>query len=111
MSNKTHTTAAKANNMNPPESSTAGVGDGGLMKFEDVAVPAEIIAENHRRAYAMAYCAAFNGRKLAFVHPTVRNSIARGWFDGEAAKKELDAFLDTLAKEHAEEEAAAAMPF
>jgi hypothetical protein len=39
------------------------------IKTPTVEIPAEIISENHRKAYAMAYVAGFTGRKLAFVAP------------------------------------------
>jgi len=48
-----------------------------------VQIPPEIVAENHRRAYAMAFIAGYNGRKLKFVAPIVRNSIVRGYLTGE----------------------------
>ena len=58
-------------------------------KFE---IPAEIIAVNHRKAYAMAWKAGFRGTKLAFVSPFVRNSIVRGFLTGETARRNWDRF-------------------
>lgn len=58
-------------------------------KFE---IPANILAENHRKAYAAAFVAAFTGKKLAFVAPVVRHSICRGWFAGEQARTNWDKF-------------------
>lgn len=72
------------------------------MKIE---IPPDILAPNHRRAYAMAYRAAYRKRPLRFVSPIVRFSIERGWNDGEQAYWE-DADRD--AAETLAEEAAAA---
>ena len=87
MSTNNNQNTAKANEINPPESSIAKVGK------EEIAVtiPREIIAPNHRRAYAMAYVAGFTGRKLKFVSPIVRNSIARGFLTGERDAAEIAA--------------------
>lgn len=60
-------------------------------KFE---IPAEIISENHRRAYALAYVAGWHGRKMKFVSPLVRNSIVRGYLTGERDHKAADAISE-----------------
>ena len=60
-------------------------------KFE---IPAEIISENHRKAYAMAFVAGWHGRKLAFVAPIVRNSIVRGYLTGERERALADAMTN-----------------
>jgi len=57
------------------------------IKTPTVEIPAEIISDNHRKAYAMAYVAGFNGRTLKFVAPVVRNSIVRGYLTGERDRK------------------------
>ena len=84
-----------------PESSTTGM-EGSPVK---VKIPAEIIATNHRRAYAMAYVAGFTGRKLEFVAPIVRNSIVRGYLTGERDAAQLAADREAQEyREHREEE-------
>lgn len=60
--------------------------------MKEVNIPSNIIAPNHRRAYAAAFVAAFTGRKLAFVAPVVRHSICRGWFAGEEARRNWNRF-------------------
>ena len=52
------------------------------MKIE---IPKDILAPNHRKAYAMAYRAAYRKEPLRFVSNIVRFSIERGWNDGERA--------------------------
>ena len=52
------------------------------MKIE---IPSDIQSPNHRKAYAMAYRAAYRKQPLRFVSPIVRFSIERGWNDGERA--------------------------
>ena len=52
------------------------------MKIE---IPSDIQSPNHRKAYAMAYRAAYRKEPLRFVSPVVRFSIERGWSDGERA--------------------------
>ena len=52
------------------------------MKIE---IPSDIQSPNHRRAYAMAYRAAYQRKHLHFVSDIVRFSIERGWQDGERA--------------------------
>ncbi len=52
-----------------------------------VSIPKEILATNHRRAYAMAYKAGYQNKKLRFVSTIVRNSIVRGYLDGEEARE------------------------
>jgi hypothetical protein len=61
------------------------------IKTPAVEIPAEIVAPNHRKAYAMAYVAGFTGRKLAFVAPVVRNSIVRGYLTGEQHRAQAEA--------------------
>jgi len=51
-----------------------------------VNIPKAILAKNHRRAYAMAFKAGYNGKHVKFVSPIVRNSIVRGFLEGEAAR-------------------------
>jgi len=58
-------------------------------------IPAEIISENHRKAYAMAFVAGWHGRKLAFIAPIVRNSIVRGYLTGERERALADAMTTT----------------
>ena len=55
-----------------------------------VNIPKAILAKNHRRAYAMAYKAGYNGTHVKYVSPIVRNSIVRGYLDGEAARARLE---------------------
>ena len=66
------------------------------IKTPTVEIPAEIISENHRKAYAMAYTAGFNNRKLAFVAPVVRNSIVRGYMTGERDRTAADAITSAV---------------
>lgn len=70
------------------------------MKLE---IPADILAPNHRKAYAMAYRAAYRKQPLRFVSPIVRFSIERGWNDGERAHWEEadDEAAEILAEETA----------
>ena len=72
------------------------------MKIE---IPKDILAPNHRKAYAMAYRAAYRKKHIRFVAADVRFSIARGWNDGERDYWE-DA--DREAEEMLAEEAATA---
>lgn len=51
-----------------------------------VKIPKAILAKNHRRAYAMAYKAGYTGTHVKYISPIVRNSIVRGYLDGEAAR-------------------------
>ncbi len=51
-----------------------------------ISIPKAILAKNHRRAYAMAFKAGYKGRHVKYVSPIVRNSIVRGYLDGEAAR-------------------------
>ncbi len=62
------------------------------IKAPRVTVPAAIIAENHRKAFRAAFEAAFTGTKLRFVSPIVRNSICRGWFQGEEARRQWNKY-------------------
>lgn len=66
------------------------------IKTPNVEIPAEIISENHRKAYAMAYVAGFNGRKLKFIAPIVRNSIVRGYLTGERDRKAAEAITNAV---------------
>ena len=66
------------------------------IKTPTVEIPAEIISENHRKAYAMAYVAGFNNRKLAFVAPVVRNSIVRGYLTGERDRTAAEAITTAV---------------
>lgn len=102
MSKHTEANTTKANEMNPPESSTAGFGVGLNMTIERVDIPREIIAPNHRRAYALAYVAGFNGDKLKFVSPLVKNSLYRGFLTGERDRQKVEAdALDAWTEEQA----------
>ena len=66
------------------------------IKTPTVEIPAEILSENHRKAYAMAYVAGFTGRKLAFVAPVVRNSIVRGYLTGERDRTAAEAITTAV---------------
>ncbi len=67
------------------------------MKIE---IPPEILAKNHRKAYALAYRAGYEGKHVKFIAPIVRNSIVRGYLDGEAAYwKEQDAEAEQMIEE------------
>lgn len=66
------------------------------IKTPNVEIPAEIISENHRKAYAMAYVAGFNGRTLKFVAPVVRNSIVRGYLTGERDRTAAEAITHAV---------------
>ena len=66
------------------------------IKTPTVEIPAEILSENHRKAYAMAYVAGFNNRKLAFVAPVVRNSIVRGYLTGERDRTAAEAITNAV---------------
>jgi hypothetical protein len=66
-----------------------------------IRIPKAILAPNHRKAYAMAYKAGYEGKHLRFVSPIVRNSIVRGYLDGEEqkAREELDRTLANVVRE------------
>ena len=59
---------------------------GSSVQSVQVKIPKAIHAKNHRRAYAMAYKAGYQGKHVKFVSPIVRNSIVRGYLEGEAAR-------------------------
>lgn len=61
------------------------------------AIPPEIQAKNHRRAYALGFKAGWEGRKLSFVSPIVRNSIVRGYLTAERERAYADAIIMTAA--------------
>lgn len=64
-----------------------------------VQVPNEIQATNHKRAYALGFDAGFNGKQVRFIHPTVRNSIVRGFLDGERERNMAEAIVNNAIPE------------
>ena len=50
-----------------------------------IEIPQSITQPNQRRAYAMAFRAAYHKKHIRFVAANVRFSIERGWKDGEFA--------------------------
>ena len=54
-----------------------------------VKIPREIIAQNHRKAYALGYAKGYQGKTLRFIAPIVRNSLVRGWLEGERDRAAL----------------------
>lgn len=75
-----------------PASSVQSLEMGKMERAPRFQIPREIIASNHRHAYAAAYVAGFRGQHLAFVAPVVRNSIVRGYLTGERARQNWDRF-------------------
>ncbi len=82
-----------------------------------VHVPREIIAENHRKAYAHGYRAGFHGRFLRYMAPTVKNSLVRGFLTGQEDRysieqaEELEAESQWRAEQEADAAEAMACPF
>ena len=70
-----------------------------------IRIPKAILSKNHRRAYAMAYKAGYQGKHVKYVAPIVRNSIVRGYLDGEAARarQEMDHHLAQVILETAQD--------
>jgi hypothetical protein len=86
----------QTNNQNATREAQGSSGQSFPMK---VRVPREILSKNHRRAYAMAYRAGYTGGHVKYIAPVVRNSIVRGFLDGEEqkAREDLDRKLAELA--------------